>query len=833
MRSEQITLTKRGRLELSGFSAESPRLLTRRHSREVLAAMSLVAGSLLVLEITTTRVLSVAMAYHFAVLSISLAMLGLAVGGVVVHLYSEFLTRHDPLRVASWTAVLFGVTTAGAFLALIGLPIQADASVAGTMNLMLLFLPQAVPYLFAGVTISVLLATFPRSVSRIYAADLAGAATGCIATAIALPRLGGPGAILTAAATAVAAGWILQRRAERPSPPALRASRWLVVTVGIAVLASLTGSFELRYVKGELEVAIERVVWSSHSRLAVTHELFSRFPTGWGFGANYRPAERLFNFRRIRIDGLAQTPILAGGDDASFRHLTWDVTSLPYLLKVGGRAMIIGSGGGRDIITAKTSGDWRVDAVEINEGIVRLMLTEYADFSGQAYRQPGTTIRTVDGRTAIEQAAAGFYDLIQMSAVDTWAAGSSGSLALMENGLYTVEAFTAALAALKPDGYFSISRFRYPDDFYGETVRMVAIAIEALALQGIESPSDNVALISNVPSPADWVIATMLVKPTPFTNAELARLSDICSNRGFGLVWPPSDRSDPDNPAAALLRQPGAKERDHFYRTYPIDVRPTWDDRPYFFHQARLSSKARIDRNLNPGAALRLAPMVTLTRLTIFLLVASIGLVASPLILQSPDQLRRVDIGALGYFSSLGLGFMFYEIPLVQKLTLGLGHPTHALTVVLFGLLIGTATGSRFSGMVPDRACAAVHITTAAAAAGIGLLLVRWAGEISAVLFMLTGPAKVGVAGLLVFGAGVVLGTLFPFGVRLLSRDNLEWSVAWCWAANGAAGVLASVCAMIIGIELGMSATLTCGAAVYAIALAIVVIRYRRPAPRA
>ena len=126
-----------------------------------------------------------------------------------------------------------------------------------------------------------------------------------------------------------------------------------------------------------------------------------------------------------------------------------------------------------------------------------------------------------------------------------------------------------------------------------------------------------------------------------------------------------------------------------------------------------------------------------------------------------------------------------------------------------------------------------VHITAATAAAGVGLLLVQWAGEISTVLFMLPGAAKVIAAGGLVLVLGVVLGTLFPFGVRLLSRENLEWSVAWCWAANGAAGVLASVCAMIIGIELGMSAAFTGGTIAYAVALAIVVVRYRRPAHRA
>ena len=50
------------------------------------------------------------------------------------------------------------------------------------------------------------------------------------------------------------------------------------------------------------------------------------------------------------------------------------------------------------------------------------------------------------------------------------------------------------------------------------------------------------------------------------------------------------------------------------------------------------------------------------------------------------------------YFACLGLGFMFFEITLIQRLTLFLGYPTYSLTVVLFSFLFFAGLGSRWSG---------------------------------------------------------------------------------------------------------------------------------------
>jgi hypothetical protein len=799
-----------------------------RAGTRVLASMFLLAMSLLILEIATTRLLSVAMAYHYAVLSISLAMLGLAVGGVIVYVSRQTLERLGALRVAAGAAVLFGVSTLVALLALLGLPVLPVASLAGLMNLTLLFLPQCIPYLFAGTAMAILLATFPQDVSRVYAADLVGAAVGCALTAIAIPLLTGPGSILLAAAGAAMAGWLLAGATPAGSLPRWLMPRgWAVLLAILVMLAPTTSLFEMTYVKGKPEIFVEKVVWTAHSRLSFFDELVSGKPFGWGFGAADHPGSPPYRWRRIQIDGMAETPILRGPADT--RYLLWDVTSFPYLMKEGGHAMVIGSGGGRDIVASQTAGAWTVEAVEINEGIVDAMRSTYAEFSGGVYHLPMVTARTLDGRAALEQAEESSFDLIQMSAVDTWAAGSSGALALMENGLYTVEAFGAALKALAPDGYLSVSRFRYGQDYYGETVRMVAVAISAVE-RFVDVPaagvSDHVLLVSNRPSPSNYSMATLIVKPTPLTLQEIATARRLCRDYGFGLLWPPSGDSHV-NPAVALLNMQRASDRQEFYANYPIDVRPTWDDRPYFFHQTRLSSLAGLDDEVPYYAALRLVPMLTLFRLAVFLLVACIGLIGGPLFHARREAWRSASKRSLGYFSMLGLGFMFYEIPLVQKLTLGLGHPTRALTVVLFGLLIGTGLGSLLSSRYPKGALVPFHLCCGLAAVVSGIGLALGMGPFTMALFAYPEAVRVTLAAGAVLVLGVVLGTMFPLGVKLLSLREEEQSIAWCWAANGATGVMASVLGLIIGIEFGMKVSFLIGAAAYLVAVLLLNSLYR------
>lgn len=792
----------------------------------VLAGMFFLAAALLLLEITTTRMLSVAMAYHFAVLSISLAMLGLAVGGVFVYVSQSLLAKHGALKVACVASVVSAAAILFALLAFLGLPLQPAPSTAGLMNILLLFLPQSLPYLAIGVAMSTLLASSPQAIATLYFADLLGAATGCVASVVLLPLVGGGGTVLIAGLLAIASGAFLYKASGRVRLPKLLDVRLWASILGLGlILATFTRTFELTYVKGMVEPRPEKIAWTTHSRVSFSPSLDHMYPFGWGFGGRFDPRSFPTSYRRAMIDGLAETPILKWPDQPeALGFLLWDVSSLPYLLKSEGRALIIGTGGGRDIATAHISGRWKIDGAEINPAIVRGLRKDYGDYSGHVYSLPEVDVRVLDGRSALETARPGTYDLVQMSAVDTWAAGSTGALALMENSLYTVESFQAILRCLKPDGYLSVSRFKYPMDNYGETVRMVAVALKALENdQRGTAPSSHLLLVTNTPW-KEYRIATMLVKPTPFTTAELGLAQQVSKEKGFGIVWPGSGESR--NPAFLLLSARSGVEREQFYERYPIDVFPTTDDHPYFFHQTRLATLARIGGALPEMTALRLVPALTILRLGVFLLVMCAALILYPLTLSAAGSGERAAKSSLAYFAALGIGFMLYEIPLVQQLTLGLGHPSQALSVALAGLLLGTGIGSFLTRYVPEAWRRAVHFVIAllVVAIGLGLSLL---GERVTHALLLEGPIRRTVLALiLTLAVGVALGMLFPLGVRGLVANGSERSIAWCWAANGAAGVLAAVLALILGTELGMRATFRVGSLVYLMAALVVLFAW-------
>ena len=799
---------------------------SQQRPARLLAPVFLISMSLFLVEIASTRMLSVVMAYHFAVLSISLAMLGLTVGGVAVFVYRDRIAEAGPVRVASTLAMVCAVGTAGSLLALLGLPVQPMPTLAGLMNFALLFLPQAVPYLSGGMAIAVVLAFFPRAIGQLYLADLSGAALGCLVAAWGLPVAGGSGTILLAALLCALAGFLLERAAQPwRLPGGLRSRVWLVV-LGIGVpVAALTGLFEIGYVKGIAETDAEWIRWTPHSRLSVSRENVSRAPFGWGYGQTFAPGNRLFGFRRIRIDGMAETPITRwNGSPDEVQFLLWDVTSVPFQLKKGGGdALIVGSGGGRDILTAAISGGWRVQAAEINEGIVAAMNGSYLGYSGGVYRLPNVRTQVIDGRSAIEQSQPAALDLVQLSAVDTWALGSRNAFALMENSLYTVECFRAALRALRPDGYLSISRFKYPQDSYGETVRMVAVGLAALDESGIAPPSEaarHVVLVTNRRGD-EFGIATMLVKPTAFSPAEITQTRELCAARGFTLIWP-AEGALPANPATRLLSLPDRAARQNFWSNYPIDVSPSRDDRPFFLHQSRLRDVVRGSADVEDAAALRLAPVLTVLRLALFLLVACAGLIAYPMVSAGRDARPAAGPRALVYFVSLGFGFMLYELPLVQGLTLGLGHPTRSLTVVLFALLLGAGGGSLLTTRIPGRLRRRVHTLLAMGGVIVGLAIAAGSPSMTQRMFQLSTGARVATAAAFVAAIGLVLGTLLPLGMRGLLREGDERAVAFCWAANGAAGLLASVAGLLLNLEVGMRATTLVGCAFYLVALACV-----------
>jgi hypothetical protein len=515
------------------------------------------------------------------------------------------------------------------------------------------------------------------------------------------------------------------------------------------------------------------------------------------------------------IDSAASTPIVKGtGDLADAEYLRYELTALAYHLvegRAGFNALVIGPGGGRDLLSALVFGAARVDGVEINPIIARdVMLGRFRDYSGDLYADPRVSIHVDDGRSFVRRSATE-YDVIQASLVDTWAATAAGAYTLTENSLYTAEAFGEYLDHLTDRGLLSITRWVF------DGVRLVTLAQAACAARGLDA-AQHLAIIR-----LDRV-ATFLLKKTPFTAEDVANLQRLSRELAFTILYapgvePPLVIEEPaemvrtGTSAADYRRLILSEDREQFVSNYPLDIRATTDDRPFFFHTTRLQNQFQTAFGRSMLFGNGLSALLTLFGISAVLVAL---FVIAPLILGGGRP--GPGWGAwLGYFGALGAGFMLLEVALLQHFVLLLGHPVYSLTVTLFSLLLGTGLGSLISRRVPLEQVLRFTTRALVAILFVGLLAPLVLPALIGVAIPWSLPLRIVVAVAILLPLGILLGMPLPGGMRLLAAARPE-IVPWGWGLNGAFSVVGATLAVFIAMNWGFSATLVSGATVYAAA---------------
>ena len=205
-------------------------------------------------------------------------------------------------------------------------------------------------------------------------------------------------------------------------------------------------------------------------------------------------------------------------------------------------ALVIGPGGGRDLLTALVFGASHVDGVEVNPIIANdVMLNHFRNFSGSIYENPKINVVVDDGRSFIRRSDQR-YDIIQASLVDTWAATAAGAYTLTENTLYTKEAFEDYYDHLTDRGMLTITRWVF------DGLRLVSLAQAACESRGC-SAADQLAIVQQ-----DRV-ATFLFKKTPFSPDEVAQLRSTSAELGFNVLYAPGQTD-----AQQRLREAGPRD---------------------------------------------------------------------------------------------------------------------------------------------------------------------------------------------------------------------------------------------------------------------------------
>jgi hypothetical protein len=749
-------------------------------------AIALISAAILLLEITFTRILSVVLWYHFAFLTVSLAMLGLGLPGV------WFTLRPPGERALRWSLVVGAAAIPVGLLAIFHLGALlpwVPGTVARPLDLigprvMLAVGSILVPMIALGsAVVLLLLRAEGPAFARMYAADLCGAALGA-ALAIPLMRLV-PTPVVVAACgfLPLIALWTLERR--------LPAAAWVIGAVLIGLIL-WREPLRLRYNKTYKESGLLLEKWTPTARLSVFSNVFwRRNPStafGWGMGTRFVPYT--INQLWLEQDGSAGTPITKLDRPLSaFSHFMYDVTSVGYQWRPPRTVCVIGAGGGRDVLTALAAGAQSVDAVELNGGIVGLLRTRFREFCGDLYDRPDVTAHVEEGRAYLTRTHRA-WDLIQISLIDSFSATAAGAYALSENNLYTVEAARLYVRRLSPTGVLSVSRWtRLATGL--EVPRLVLLLQRALEWEGFARPLEHLAVIEG------GIVATVLVSRTPIGTDDVAALDAICAERGFTRLWPAGASGSP----VAEVLQSGPNH----YTAMGIDLSPPTDDRPFFFQLLPVLGK--VDPGLVRKLSVNEGAVILLRWLMAFVTAIAVLLFFLPFALA-----RRIPQGpgfwrGSGYFAAIGLAFILIETGFISRFILYLGHPSHATTVVLTAMLLGAGMGSlRAARAGTDRA-------------------VRWGGVLPALLAVITlvlpvvFTATLGwpfglrmVASLvLLIPVSFLMGFAFPLG---MSRFG-EQAKAWYWALNGVSGVLAGVLSLALAIQIGFEGVLWLGTAGY------------------
>ena len=776
--------------------------------RATLIGIAAVSAALLMTELALTRIFSVTMYYHFAFLAISIALFGLSASGVAIYVLRRRLAAADTRELLTVGALLHAIATIVALAFLVRIRVGLNYSPENLALMLAIYGLAALPFFTGGAVISLAFARTAERINVLYAADLLGAAAGCLALIPLLNNLGAPGVVLTASGLSTIAAVCFAPRARRRI--ALIGLLFFSLPAGAQVAGAKP--FAVSDTKGHEGDRVLFSKWNSFSRVAV----YDRAHGDWSLSPRFtgKRGGSLF----MDIDSAASTPILEGsGHLDAARFLRYELTALAYHLveRPGGfRALVIGPGGGRDLVSALVFGASHVDGVEINPIIADdVMRNRFRDFSGGIYTNARVRIAVDDGRSFVRRTP-DRYDVIQASLVDTWAATAAGAYTLTENSLYTSEAFGEYLDHLTDEGVLTITRWVF------DGLRLVSLAQEACAMRGLD-PTRHLAIVRY-----DRV-ATFLLKKTPFTPTDVERLASNAQAMGFTVLYAPGvEGSDlgADPPemnrsrtsATDYARFITAPDRRTFIDGYPLDIRPTTDDRPFFFHTTRLADQFDVAFGRSMLFGNGLSALLTLfgisaTLVALFVLV--------PLALSG----GRPGTGWarwLAYFGALGAGFMLLEVAMLQRFVLLLGHPVYSLTVTLFSLLLGTGLGSFLTRAVSDARVR--RVTTSALVAIVLLALaarmaIPWLVDV-AIPWPLN--VRIAVAVAILVPAGVLLGMALPGGMRILAARRPEIA-PWGWGMNGAFSVIGATLAVFIAMNWGFSATFLAAAAVYTLAAAV------------
>lgn len=759
--------------------------------------IGLVTLSVLMLELSLTRLFSATMYYHYAFMAISLALFGSGASGVFIYIFQRRINQERTAEWLSLAALLFSLSAVFALYVILTVPLTLEATAENYFRLTKIYGATALPFFFAGCAVTLAITKFAKEISRLYLFDLAGAALGCLLLIPVLNLIGAINTVLLVSAIAASGAYLFSTSEANVSRRYKLCS--LVMAGGliaVIVVNGITHLVDVRHAKGNEEANVLFSKWNSFSRITVEGNL--------GGGVE------------IKIDADAATGMVKDGDLLELHQYLRDgMTALVHYIKRDAKVLVIGPGGGIDVLTARVFGQKHITAVEINPIIAEDVMSSepFKTYSGSIYQQPDVRLVVDEGRSFI-RSSSDRYDIIQATLVDTWAATAAGAFSLSENNLYTVEAFKDYATHLTDDGVLTMTRWYFePPD---QTLRLVSLTRAMMSELGITNPARHIMLVREAEMPWGRGPATFMFKKSEFTDDEVREVETRAAQNKCVVIYTPLTR-----PANVFTQLSEAEDPASVWNSFETNVEPSRDNNPFFFNSIRFANLMRV---FEIGGEWQKTNLGTFVLFALFGITAALVLlfIIVPLLLVRgrafAEGTTASKFSYLLYFACLGAGFITVEVAMIQKFILFLGHPVYSLAVVLFSLLTFSALGSYLSGRFSEERLKPTVMKLLVVLVALVFVYILVLPPIFYGLVHLAREIRILIAVVLMAPLAVLMGMPMPIGIRLLARNAPE-IIPWAWGVNGATSVMGSVGALVIAILTGFNQALVVGAALYLVAV--------------
>lgn len=771
--------------------------------RMINLAIFAISYSVLIFETTLLRFFTFKMVNTRAFVIVSVAFLGIGMAGTYVYLRDKrYRNEIDFTFLANFAfAYAISIPLSVMFFAWLPFSPPQHSVFLDTLFCLLYMVVFTIPFFLSSVCISYILSLKEFHAGRILFFDLLGAGLGCISSVLFLRSLGGYGVLVVSILFAYISALIFYSRVFgvvsklKLLLPVILSVCLLIFPIAMVhfykfdIVSTNREEHHFKTFKEDFH-GILATYWNPICRIDLSREgSCNKYVYLFGLAEKYR--NKKYTGRYILLDSGAATRQFRITDETDggefLKHFLF---SIPYRLNTRmSNILIVGPGGGLEILIAKAFDAAHIDAVDINSDIISILTGKNkGDPLSEIYSKlTGSNNRTKieyhvdEGRAFLSRNIITRYNIVQLTGVDLLSALMSGGMLLSESYLYTQEAFAYYYDALKNDGYIQVCYWGGP-----YALRLFVTFLEMLAEKDVAQPENSLVALSDGTN-----FVNIIAKKGKFLKPELDKIRNICFEDNFKILFMPGMRLDGIESGyhadASLYSEVCQKEqRRELFKNSIFNRRPTHDDKPFFYSIINTDTDNKLKDLLRIFSQNKIVLVgVLLSFILIFL---------PYLLFKSNDSTHeKKPLDLLFYFGFIGMAFSLIEVTLIQKISIFIGGPYYSMSVTLPAILIFYSCGSYVTSKIRSSRLA-VLMGSVFGIIFYGLFCYYFSDQIISILFYFNHLQRIAFSILLVFPISFLLGFQAPLGLEIMKMGhNGNALVPWAWGINSYGNVIGAL----------------------------------------